>query len=301
MIRSVCLVILLCCAAALPQETDLNVILMQNTFLVVGPTKTSGVSTFGTAFLLLRPFVLQPDKEHTSGKAVLVTAAHVFEEMNGDTATILLRTHHGEQWVVQPARFSIRRNGQALWKKQPDADVAVMYVKFPALSQSTLSMAAMAPTSLLADDEVLQQRGVVPGVDLKILGFPFATSSNEAGFPILRTGTIASYPLLPTATTRSFLVDFRVFKGNSGGPVYYSRPEPKGSAFLCCPPQFIMGLVSKEKSLDMPYTQLQLSLGEVVHASIIKSTIEMLPAPETSESDTTAIPIELVPTQTTTP
>jgi hypothetical protein len=58
-----------------------------------------------------------------------------------------------------------------------------------------------------------------------------------------------------------------------------------------------MGLVSKEKSVDMPYSQLQLSLGEIVHASIIKSTIEMLPAPEAKESDAMTIPIELIPAQ----
>jgi hypothetical protein len=291
MIRSACLVVLLCCVAALSQQPDLNVILMQNTFLVVGPTKTPGLSTLGTVFLLLRPFAGQPAKEYMSGRVVLVTAAHVFEEMSGDTATILLRTQRGEQWTIQAARFSIRHSGQALWKKQPDADVAVMYVNFP------LPLAVIVPTSLLADDEVLRKTGVVPGVDLNILGFPLGTTSNDAGFPILRTGVISSYPLLPTASTKSFLVDFRVFKGNSGGPVYYSRPEPKGSAFLCCPPQFIMGLVSKEKSVDMPYSQLQLSLGEIVHASIIKSTIEMLPAPETKESDTMTIPIELMPAQ----
>jgi hypothetical protein len=297
MIRSACLAVLLCCVAALsqrPDQPDLNVILMQNTFLVVGPTKTPGLSTLGTVFLLMRPFSVQPAKEYTSGRVVLVTAAHVLEEMNGDTATIFLRTHQGERWIIQPARFSIRHNGQALWKKQPDADVAVMYVKFPG---NVLSMTTIVPTSFLADDEVLRKTGVVPGVDLNILGFPLGTTSNDAGFPILRTGVISSYPLLPTASTKSFLVDFRVFKGNSGGPVYYSRPEPKGSASLCCPPQFIMGLVSKEKSVDMPYSQLQLSLGEIVHASIITSTIEMLPAPETKESDTMEIPIELIPAQ----
>src|ERR1035437_4602413 len=220
MIRSACLVVLLCCVTASSQETDLNVILMQNTFLVAGPTKTPGISTFGTAFLLMRLFALQPDKEHESGRAVLVTAAHVFEEMSGDTATILLRTRQGEQWTIYPARFSIRHNGQALWKKQPDADVAVMYVTF---SGTMPSMATLVPTSFLADDEVLRKTGVVPGVDLNILGFPLGTTSNDAGFPILRTGVISSSPLLPTASTKSFLVDFRVFKGNSGGPVYYSR------------------------------------------------------------------------------
>lgn len=295
MVRAVFCAVLLYSVVAFCQQADMNILLMQNTFLVAGSTKTPGLSTFGTAFLLLRPFAAQPDKEHISGKVVLVTAAHVFDEMTGDNAIILLRTQRGGQWINQPARFSIRRNSQALWKQQSGTDVAVMYVKFP------LALTAMATTSTLADDDLLKKSDVVPGVELKILGFPLGTPSNDAGFPILRTGVISSYPLLPTSITKNFLVDFRVFKGNSGGPVYFSQPVVKGASFLCCPPQFIMGLVSKEKSVEMPYSQLQLSLGEVVHASSIKSTIEMLPAPETRESDSMTVPIEFVPPQQTQP
>jgi hypothetical protein len=297
MARSVCFVVLFC-SAALSQQVDMNVVLMENTFLVVGPAKTPGMNTFGTAFLLLRPLAVQPNKGQTSGKPVLVTAAHVFDEMNGDKAIIYLRTHNGDQWMLQPATFSIRRNGQPLWKKQPDADVAVMYVKLP-LPLMSMTTTTMASTDMLASDELLRKSDVGPGVELKILGFPMGNWSNEEGFPILRTGIIASYPILPTATTKSFLVDFRVFKGNSGGPVYFSQPVVKGATVVCCPPQFIMGLVSQEKLWDEPYSQVQLSLGVIVHASIIKSTVEMLPAPETPESDAMAIPLEPLPPQPT--
>jgi hypothetical protein len=260
------------------QQPNLNVRLMQTTFLVIGAAKSPGGSTLGTAFLLLRPFSLQPNAETVSGKAVLVTAAHVFEEMSGDEATILLRKESGtEQWVLQRAHFPIRRGGQPLWKKLPDSDVAVMYVKWPLPTPYIIAISA------LADDESLKKTGVGPGAELNVLGYPLGAMSNDAAFPILRTGVIASYPLLPTSSTKTFLLDFRVFKGNSGGPVYYSPSVPRGSAFLCCPPEFIMGLVSQEKSLDMPYSQLQLSLGEIIHAGAIKAAIESLPAPETAE------------------
>ncbi len=270
------------------QQPDLNVRLMQTTFLVVGATKNPGVSTLGTAFLLLRPFSVQSNAQTVSGKAVLVTAAHVFEEMSGDEATILLRKQRGaDEWVLQPARFLIRRGGQPLWKKLPDTDVAVMYVNWPLPEPYIITIAA------LADDESLKKTAVGPGAELNVLGYPLGARSNDAGFPILRTGVIASYPLLPTSNTKSFLLDFRVFKGNSGGPVYYSPSVPRGSGMVCCPPEFIMGLVSQEKSLDMPYSQLQLSLGEIIHASAIKATIESLPAPEAAEMVT----VELVAAQ----
>src|SRR5713101_695711 len=80
---------LLVCA----QQPDLNVILMENTFLVRGAAKKPvGGQTFGTAFLLLNPLAAQPVPGQTSGKAILVTAAHVFEEMDGDNAVIVLRS-----------------------------------------------------------------------------------------------------------------------------------------------------------------------------------------------------------------
>jgi hypothetical protein len=287
--RSWLLSILLLClssACAVSQQTDLNVVLMQNTFLAAGPTRTPGITTFGTVFLLLRPFAAQPVQSQVTGKGVLVTAAHVLEEMVGDTATIVLRMKAGNQWVTLPARFAIRRNGQALWKKLPDADVAVMYVSPP------IPPSQMVPTTFLADDDSLMEAGLVPGVELKILGFPLATTSSDEGFPILRTGVIASYPLFPTSATKTFLLDFRVFKGNSGGPVYYSQPVLKGGPIVCCPPQLIMGLVSQEKSVDMPYSQLQLSLGVIVHASIIRRTIDLLPAPEGPEADGMTVRME---------
>jgi hypothetical protein len=179
-----------------------------------------------------------------------------------------------------------------LWKKHPDADVAVMYVV------PDIMPFRKAPTvDLLATDELLLKENMTPGDNLKCLGFPLGMESNPAGFAILRTGDIASYPLLPTAQTKTFLMDFRVFKGNSGGPVYFSSPQWRGGMISAGRQQFIMGLISQEalfpvRSAD-PYgasvRELQLMLGVVVHASIIRQTIELLPLPESPESASIAI------------
>ena len=114
-------------------------------------------------------------------------------------------------------------------------------------------------------------------------------SSNAARFPVLRSGRIASYPLLPTERTKTFLLDFRVFKGNSGGPVYFVeryRLQP-GTLGGYTNYHFIMGLVSQEvlytEQAFGPYSQesrqTQLGLASIVHASLIKQTIELLPPP----------------------
>jgi hypothetical protein len=55
-----------------------------------------------------------------------------------------------------------------------------------------------------------------------------------------------------------------------------------------------MGLVSKEASFNMPYSELQLSLGQIVHARLIKEVIDSLPAPETEDAIRAQVAVELI-------
>lgn len=276
------------------KEDDLYVYMMQATVKIEGQTKVQGQISLGTGFILLRPLPKQEGPPGTvSGKAVLITAAHVLEEIPGDQAIIHLRMRQPdstENWVRKRYLLPIRWNGQTVWKKNPDVDVAVMYIQ---LNMPLFDKAATV--DLLATDEMLRNYDITPGVELKCLGYPLGDESNSAGFPILRSGDIASYPLLPTAQTKTFLFDFRVFKGNSGGPVYFSQPQFRGSVALGGRAQFIMGMVVNEHLLTEAYGQYQLSIGVVVHASLIKQTIDLLPAPETPESN--SIAVELRPIQ----
>jgi hypothetical protein len=254
---------------------------MESTFSIEGHTAQG--PTLGTVFIIGIPIPNQPER----GWLVMVTAAHVLEEMQGDTAVLHLRRRVDERtntWMRVPSPIQIRANGQPLWKRHPDADVAAMYIAFP----SDIKISFL-PLNILADDQMLKEYDVKPGDELRCLGYPLGVASNDAGFPVLRSGRIASYPILPTQTTKSFLLDFRVFKGNSGGPVYYVerfRPIPKTlGGFMSY--HFIMGLVSEEILYSQPsigpYSQeihqTQLGLAKVVHASLIKQTIEVLPPP----------------------
>ena len=289
-------------------DFDLNVALMQSTFMLRGPDARGGTS-IGTGFILFRPLPgAKLDAPNVTGKLVLVTAAHVFDEMVGDEAVILVRVHsvNSTLWSVVPARMKIREHGRPLWKNHPTADVAVVYVTPPIAGNELVipfEERNVVPTTLLADDDLLKKNVVNPGLELKCLGYPLGSASNAAGFPVLRTGVIASYPLLPTAETKTFLFDFRVFKGNSGGPVYFSQSLPKGGTVLGGVPQFIMGLVSKEANFTTTVTDLYetrqttypLSIGEVVFASLIKEAIASLPSPETPEAAAGVVRIEVLP------
>jgi hypothetical protein len=165
-------------------EFELNTLLMRSTF------KIESQSTIGTTFIIGKP-VSGDSKEQYF---ILVTAAHVLSEMKEDIVTLFLRKNQGANkfskytWPLQ-----IRKQGAPLWKKHPEADIAVMYVLLP--KEVDLQM---LPMSFLANDKKLLEFELHPGDNLSCLGYPYGFEANEAGFPVLRSGQIASYPLTPT-------------------------------------------------------------------------------------------------------
>ena len=224
------------------QDVEFNTLLFETTFKIEGPA-SPGTITFGTVFLMSRPI---PGSARF--RYVMITAKHVLDGIRGDTATLNLRRRNNSEWQRVRYPIKIRDAGQALWTELDDVDVAVMYVNLPQGVQVPI-----ISTSLLADDEMLSQFEVNPGEDLTCLGYPFGAESNRAGFPILRSGKIASYPLLPTASTKTFLFDFEIFPGNSGGPVYLSSNNRTyaGRMHTGETVHFIVGIVTQQLSATL--------------------------------------------------
>lgn len=274
-------VLVLWCRFVLAGETqqgfESNVTFMRSTF------RLEGQGSQGTAFLVGRPHPKVPTKL----RYVLVTAAHVLEGMKGDKATLVLRREvPPATWETLPTPLTIRDQGQNLWTKHPQADVGVIYVGVPKNATR-----GVIPLDMLADDSLLSEYEIHPGDDLTCLGYPLGAGNSQGDFPILRSGKIASYPLLPSKEMKTFLLDFPVFPGNSGGPVYISHSGPRimGSAIVTGRPfHFVMGLVSQQRMFTQKIEELYgkreqsypLGLAEIVHASIIREAIELLPAPE---------------------
>jgi hypothetical protein len=186
-----------------------------------------------------------------------------------------------------PFNIAIRDNGKPLWTTIENADIAVMYIRLP--SNTDLQLAS---TDLLATEQDMRDYELRPGDRLFCLGYPLNLEANEAGFPILRSGFIASYPLLPADTVRSFLFDFNIFEGNSGGPVYFfdSNRMINGNTNLGTTYRMVVGLVSQQQYITQRIESLreireeryQLGLGVVVEAPLIRHAIEKLgpPPPE---------------------
>lgn len=215
---------------------ELNTELMKSTFMIQGLD-----GSLGTAFILGKPL----KNDSLRANHVLITANHVLNEMKGDSAILFLREQNklGEYKKI-PYKIGIRRNGQPLWVKHDFADVAAMNIAIPnSVDINLLSL------YILATDEIYKEIDIHPGDIFMCLGYPLGQESNEFGFPILRYGILSSYPVIPMKKMKQFLLDVQIFKGNSGGPVYFVQSGRTYRGGLRAETwQFIAGLVSEEEN-----------------------------------------------------
>jgi len=226
-----------------------------------------GTRTVGTGFLISAP---GPDGKP---RTVLITANHVLQKMQLADARIGYRISSSNgTWTYSPKPVKIReKDGAQLWTNHPTRDVAAMVIKAP----PEFAKAAI-PVNYLAKDDTFDAYQVSAGNEMMALGFPRGLSANSAGFPILRSGRVASYPLGPATSYPTFLLDFSVFPGNSGGPVFISRQQnPTGLTPVsdkAPDPGFIAGLLTQQVELNSE----RLEIGIVTHAKYIRETIDLL-------------------------
>lgn len=244
---------------------DLTVGMINATVQLDQPTSDE-TRTVGTGFLIEAP---RPDG---SPRVVLVTAAHVLDKMPDATARIGWRYPVADGgWKFDPQPLVIRDANQApLWRRHPERDVAVMEIAAPeAFARAAIPLGWLADANTLGDDQV------GPGDEMLSLGFPRGLSANRAGFPILRVGRIASWPLSPVTAFPTFLLDFKVFPGNSGGPVFWTASARRRPGLADPEHPFIAGLLAQEVMVR----DERLDIGVVVHAEYIRETIALLDRP----------------------
>jgi hypothetical protein len=245
---------------------DLAVELIHATVQIEQPLG-DGTRTVGTGFLINAPTLDgQP-------RTVLVTANHVLQRMPGVQARIGYRIANADgSWSYAPQKFDIRdTDGNPRWTQHPSRDVAAISITAPAEFAE-----AAIPKDWLAKDETFSTYAVGAGDQMMALGFPRGLSANPAGFPILRAGRVASFPLAPAAAFPTFLLDFTVFPGNSGGPVFMAegvRRRPGGGESQEV--QFIAGLLTQQVELNSE----RLEIGIVTHARYIHETLALLDNP----------------------
>jgi len=240
-----------------------------------------GTRTVGTGFLISTP---APDG---TTRTVLVTANHVLQKMPGQTARIGYRVSNADgSWSYSPQQVKIRDgDGHELWTHHPNRDVAAITIKAP----PEFAKAAL-PEKYLAGDDTFDSYQVNAGDEMMALGFPRGLSANAAGFPILRSGRVASYPLGPAKVFPTFLLDFSVFPGNSGGPVFISRASKTQGVTQVAnedDPGFIAGLLTQQVELNSE----RLEIGIVTHAKFVRETLALLQNPLAPATVADATPV----------
>ena len=276
--KKISIVIFCLIAAFLVSETiaiDLNTVMMESTCKILGQ------GSLGTGFVIGKP-----DKDNPQNAFyTLVTADHVLRAVQGESVVLIFRQKQkNETWKRLEILVQIRNKNKELWKKHPRMDVAAMFIRLPKNVITTL-----LTTKDLMDDSKLNKYEIHPGLELLCLGYPFGAEANVYGFPILRSGRIASYPLTPTKETKTFLFDFTVFRGNSGGPVYFYKQDPAygGTRYMGTAIYGIMGLVIGETNFTQKVEEFYekretitpLQLGVVIHATFIKELIDSMEIP----------------------
>lgn len=236
---------------------DIVELMMKSTLRIEGRDGSTG-----TGFLLI-------EKDYFP---ILVTAAHVLDRMPGSQVIVTLRRKTEAGWIRQPVELAIRRGRDPIYVRNPDADVAAIYVK---VDPSVVPAEMFMPEGLV-DDDTLMAYGVRTGHEAFILSYPLGTMSNDEGFPILRGGHIATYPIYPMRYHRAFALDCEVHEGDYGAPVIVRLPtevaddrtvkqrEQEGLAF-------VIGLVGKP-----PESTSKLRVVTVVPAPFILDTIGLL-------------------------
>ena len=247
---------------------DLSVQMMQATVQLEQPLG-DGTRTVGTGFLISDT---APDGKP---RTILVTANHVFDKMPKADARIGYRIANPDgSWSYSPQTLKIRdAQGHALWTHHPSRDVAVISITAP----EAFAKAAI-PEDYLAADDTFSKYQVGAGDEMMALGFPRGLAANPAGFPILRAGRVASFPIAPAKIFPTFLLDFTVFPGNSGGPVFMSGPARRASSEPGQPRQdveFIAGLLTQQVELNSE----RLGIGIVTNAKYIRETLDLLKDP----------------------
>jgi len=246
---------------------DLSTELIQATVQLEQPLG-NGTRTVGTGFLISAP------SSDGNPRTLLVTANHVLEKMPGKDAQIGYRIANADgSWSYSPQPLRIRDSvGHELWTHHPSRDVAVIAVTAPAAFAK-----AAIPIDYLAGDETFSKYSVGAGDEMMALGFPRGLAANPAGFPILRSGRVASFPVAPARIFPTFLLDFAVFPGNSGGPVFISDQSHRrrGADRPSQDFEFIAGLLTQEVELNSE----RLEIGIVTHAQYIRETIARVSDP----------------------
>ena len=212
-------------------------------------------------------------QESAPDHPIIISAAHVFEKMKGETAIVVFRKKDKSGlYKRHDHQIKIRNKEKKLWVRHPDRDIAALRLE----KKPDNTPCPTISTKILADSKKLKKQGVTICDSVFVLCYPERTEANGAGFPVARHATIASFPLSPAKHYPSFMLDFNTFGGDSGGPVFVKdtlgkAPLVIGIAVAQYRYDESVKMLNEERSVHHP-----LGLSKVIHSQFILETLGML-------------------------
>jgi hypothetical protein len=225
--------------------------------------------TSGTAWL-----VSIPSKKDTPGKTAVVTAAHVFQNLKGESATLILRKKNGDgSFERLEHRFGIREKSHMLWTQHSQHDIAAIKIVLPVAADVTpIPLKQLTDAESAANTLPPAQRCLIPT-------FPAQMEGNRAGWPVLRNATVASFPNAPVHRHPQFILDYNAFGGDSGAPVVLVQQNSNSQQV----PKIVGMILGQHRQTDRTITpneertvHTSLGLGIAVHTAFIRETIDQL-------------------------
>ena len=178
----------------------------------------------------------------------VVTNLHVLlkEDEDWKANKISIRVHDDPSYLSEnfDLELPLYKEAKQLWKElDPQVDLAAVEIDPWMIKSGKVIMKVFSKQDLPPDDLIL---GI--GDDLLILGYPLGLYDHKLNLPIVRSASIASVYPSPFNGNPFFLVDARVFQGNSGSPVI-TKPtrllvKESGNELVVGKVSFLVGVLS---------------------------------------------------------
>ena len=210
----------------------------------------------------------------STNSSVLITARHVFDNIESDSASIYLRRKNTEDsFELFAYTFPVRDNGAPLFVVHPDSTIDIAALRVPLPAGFDVRVVGL---SFLADSADFGKYDIKAGTPISFLGYPNGMAMESSDYALLRRGAIASHPVDPMTP---YLIDGLIFRGNSGSPVLVDPGTAVIKGKLMTLPPRVIGLVVNVRVAREGETgaePMYLHIGRVVPSTRVLELLQMI-------------------------